>query len=304
MKARVLDLAFLFGAFVSTLPAADPQLMKLVMPDVKVLVYINVMQAKLSPAGQYVLSQMEGVAWQAGFDPRQDLIELFVVWNGAPKTANPLALASGVFDPARIAAAAAASGATHETYKGVTIIHTNPAKTEGRAFLTGSIMIGGSIANLKAAIDRQSAPPSLPPSLVTLVNQSSATQDALLFTENLATSAPSDAPQVLGFGLAAPANLLQMTKSGYIGLKFGSNVAFTAQFWTDTPENAAALAGFLQLAVNIAQAQTAQNPDIAALAKSLVATARGSTVNISGIVPGSQFQQLLTPEAAVKGERK
>src|ERR1700722_3293821 len=143
MKARVLTTASLLSVFASALPAADPQLMKLVMGDVKVMSDVNVLQAKLSPFGQFLLGQMESshlqqLVAETGFDPRQDLIELLLVSNGAPGAANSLALASGVFNPAKIASAAAANGATQETYKGITIIES-PKKTEGIAFPSNSM---------------------------------------------------------------------------------------------------------------------------------------------------------------------
>jgi hypothetical protein len=306
MKARVITTASLLSVFAGALPAADPQLMKLVMADVKVMSDVNVMQAKLSPFGQFVLTQMESsriqqFAAETGFDPRQDLIELLLVSNGAPGAANSLALASGVFNLAKIATAATASGATQETYNGVTIIE-GPKKTEGIAFLNASVMIAGSVANVKAAIDRQTAPATLPPSLVTQANQLSVTQDAwaLSIVSPAALAPPSDpTPPAVG-GVPIPPGVLQQVQSGYIGVKFGTSVAFTAQAQSDTAENATALAGLLQLFGNLAQMQTAQNPSAAAFAKSLTVTAAGTTVNISASVPEAQFQQLLTPKAAVQ----
>jgi hypothetical protein len=314
MKARVLTTASLLSVFAAALPAADPQLMKLVMADVKVMSDVNVMQARLSPFGQFVLSQMESSHFQqliaeTGFDPRQDLIELLLVSNGAPGAANSLALASGVFNPTKIATAATANGAAQETYNGVTIIES-PKKTEGIAFLNTSIMIAGSVANVKAAIDRQAAPATLPPSLVTQANQLSVTQDAwALSTVSPVVLVPaSDSKSAAVGGMNIPPNILQQVQSGYLGVKFGANVAFTAQAQSDTSEDATALAGLLQLLGNLAQMQTAQNPGAAAFAKSLTVTATGTTVNISASVPEAQFQQLLTPKAAVQkhlqGERK
>src|SRR6185312_17421274 len=182
MKARVLTTASLLSAFAGALPAADPQLMKLVMPDVKVMSDVNVQQAKLSPFGQFLLSQMqskdlEQFSAQTGFDPRLDLTELMVVSNGTPGPNSPLALATGNFNTSKITAAAQADGATTEVYKGITIID-NPKKTAGVAFLGTSILIAGSLPNVKAAIDRSSAPATLPPSLITQANQLSVTQDA------------------------------------------------------------------------------------------------------------------------------
>jgi len=314
MKARVLTTASLLSVFAAALPAADPQLMKLVMADVKVMSDVNVMQAKLSPFGQFLLSQMESsqvqqFAAETGFDPRQDLIELLLVSNGAPGAGNSLVLASGVFNLAKIAAAATANGATQETYKGVAIIEA-PKKAEGIAFLNASVMIAGSVANVKAAIDRQAAPATLPPSLVTQANQLSVTQDAwALSTISPAALAPASDPKPPAIGgITIPPNILQQLQSGYLGVKFGANVALTAQAQSDTAEDATALAGLLQLLGNLAQMQTAQNPGAAAFAKSLTVTATGTIVNISASVPEAQFQQLLTPKAAVQkhiqGERK
>jgi hypothetical protein len=306
MKASVLTTASLIGAFAGTLPAADPQLMKLAMPDVKVMSDVNIAQAKLSPFGQFLLSQMETAHMQqfaaaTGFDPRNDLIELLVVSNGSPAAGNSLALASGIFNSAAIAAAAQAGGATSETYKGVAILGA-AGKTEGVAFLNGSIMIAGTVANVKAAIDRQTAPATLPASLVTEANQLSVTQDAWVISTvspaALFSSGDRKTPAI--GGMAVPANLFQQVQSGYAGVKFGSNVVLTAQAQSDTAENAAGLAGLLQLAGNLAQMQAAKNPDAAAFAKSLSVTAQGSTVNISASLPAEMFQQLLTPKAAVK----
>jgi hypothetical protein len=315
MSIRVLTVSLL-GAFAGTLPAADPQLMKLVMPDVKLMTDVNVAQAKLSPFGQFLLSQMESAhlqefAAQTGFDPRQDLLELLVVSNGAPGAANSLGLASGVFNPAMIASAAQSAGAASETYKNVTILE-NPAKTEGIAFLSASIAAAGSVPNVKAAIDRQSAPATLPPAVVTQANQLSVTQDAwTLSTVSPATLIPvgTAKPPALG-GMTVPANILQQVQSGYAGVKFGANVTVTVQAQSDTTEDATALAGILQFVGNLAQMQAGQNSAAAALAKSLTVTTQGSIVNLSASLPEAQFQQLLTPspKGAVKphlqGDRK
>ena len=54
MKTQFLTTATLLAVFSGALPAADPRLLKLVMPDAKVLADVNVDQAKASPFGQYV----------------------------------------------------------------------------------------------------------------------------------------------------------------------------------------------------------------------------------------------------------
>ena len=94
MNARFLTTATLsiaFTAVVLPAKAADPQLLNLVMPDVKALAGVNVDQAKTSPFGQYVLSQMQSnntdmqkLITLTGFDPTRDVSELLVATTGAP----------------------------------------------------------------------------------------------------------------------------------------------------------------------------------------------------------------------------
>ncbi len=82
MTARILLTATLATTFASVLPAVDPHLLSLVMPDANVLAGVNVATAKNTPFGQYVLTQLapkdqefQKMAVLTGFDPRQDLIE-------------------------------------------------------------------------------------------------------------------------------------------------------------------------------------------------------------------------------------
>jgi hypothetical protein len=60
MTARILTATAFAATFVGIMPAraADQELVKLLMPNAKVVAGVNVDQAKASPFGQYVLSQM------------------------------------------------------------------------------------------------------------------------------------------------------------------------------------------------------------------------------------------------------
>jgi hypothetical protein len=162
-------------------------------------------------------------------------------------------------------------------------------------------MVAGSVPNVKAAIARQQAPAALPPSLVTEANQLSVTQDAWTATTvSPATLLPAAGAKTPPIDGVMPAGLFQQVQSGYAGVKFGANVALTAQAQSDTAENATALANLIQFAANMAQMQGAKAPTAAAFAKSLAVTANGSVVNVSGSLPEAQFQQLLTPKTAVR----
>lgn len=304
MKARILVSASLLTALSGVLPAADPQLLKLVMPDVKVMSDVNVAQAKITPFGQYVLSQLASSDSQqlqalTGFDPSKDLNELLCASNGTPNTG--LALATGIFDPTTITQSASQAGAVKDTYKGIVILE-DPTKTHGVAFLNTGLMAAGDIADIEAAIDRQTSPTTLPKTLTDQINQLSNSEDAWalsLVPPSSLAHAPTNPQGNLG-GVTVPANVLSQVQSGWAGVKFGSNITVTAQAQTTDATTATNLASMLQLLQNLALMQSQQNPNLGNFAQSLSITATGAAVNISASLPEDQFQALVKPRRAVK----
>jgi hypothetical protein len=311
----MLSTATLAFAITSVLPAkaADPQLLGFVMPDAKVVAGVNVDQAKTSPFGQYVLSQvqtqdpeMKKLEALTGFDPTRDVHELLVASSGVPGATKEsqagLFLARGTFDPGRIAAAATADGGTTELYKGVTIIE-DPKHTHGVAFLSTSLVVAGDIANVKGALDRQSAPSVLPASLMTQINQWSTSQDAWGISTVPPTTLhpPADAPKVPGLNSGAAA--FQTIQSAAGGVKFGSVVVVTAQAQADNPQDATQMGDALKLLAMLAQMQAAKEPAAAALAQSLQVSTSGSTLNVSVSLPEDQLQQLVKPKAQLRNSR-
>lgn len=303
MNPRIFAAASLLSALAGSLPAADPQLLKLVMPDVKVISDVNVAQAKLTPFGQFILTKVETAGVQqltavTGFDPSKDLTEILGASNGAQGAG--LVLATGIFDPTKIGALAATEGSVSEMYHGVTILE-DPKKTTGVAFLNTGLMAAGDVADVKAAIDRQSAPTTLSASLMAQITMLSNTEDAWVISTVSPTSvtpggAANKADNVSG--IAIPPNVLQQVQSGYAGVKFGANVTLTAQAQTTSAENATNLAGMFQLLQNLAQMQAEQNADAVSFMRSIAVTAQGTTVNISASLPQDQFQKLLQPKPA------
>ena len=309
MNTRILATASVLGAFAGSLPAADPQLLKLIMPDVKVISDVNVAQAKLTPFGQFVLGEFQNsgvshITALTGFDPAKDLNELLCASNGTKGTG--VALATGIFDPTKIAALAAHEGSVTETYQGVNILEDSK-KINGVAFLNPGLMAAGDIADVKAAIDRQSAPTTVPTPLMTQITTLSNTEDAWIISTippaSLNAAPATNKPETVN-GISIPPNVLQQVQSGYAGVKFGSNITVTAQAQTADAQTATNLAGLLQLLQNLAQMQASQSPDAAALAQSIAITAQGSTVNFSASLPEDQFQKLLQPKAKSHTARK
>jgi hypothetical protein len=240
--------------------------------------------------------QLQQLATLTGFDPRQDLHQLLLASGSAPGNKTGLALALGVFNPDKIAAAAQSAGAGVETYGGVSIIE-DPQHQNGFAFLDSTLAVAGDLANVKAAIDRRTGGPTIPAALAAQVNQLISTEDAwAISTVPPSTLRPPAAvPPAAGGDVQ---NALQKIESASGGVKFGSVVVLTGQAQAATPQDASSLGDVVQLFVNMAQASAAQHPEAAALAQSVVVTTQGSTVKITLSLPEDQFQKLVKPQSA------
>jgi hypothetical protein len=296
MTASIFTAAPIAMVLAGLLPAADPQLLNLVMPDAKMMAGVNVDQAKTSPFGQYVLLQVQAQSQQlqqavilTGFDPTRDLNELLMASNGVQPHPSALVLARGSFDAVKLQAAAQAGGATTQTYDGVTLL-VDAKGANAVAFLNSTIAVAGDIASVKGALDRQSAPASLDAGLVVQVSLLSSTEDAWAVSEIPPPSMPSantSGPSSI------PLAVFQKVTQGSGGVKFGSQIAITGNAQTATPSDASALAGVLQFLVNLGQMQGQQNPQAVAILKSLVVNSTGNTVQISLSIPEAQAEAAL-----------
>src|SRR5215472_12570406 len=192
MKLRILTASTLVMVGTGLLSAADTQLLDLVMPDAKILAGVNVVLAKTSPFGLYLVAQIQGqdkqlqeIEAQTGFDPTRDLHELLLASTGTQPHGSGLTLARGTFKPEKIDAAAQYAGGVSESYKGVTIVEDSKRNT-GFAFLNANVAIAGDVASVKGAIDRQTRqtlPAMLPAALLVKVNQLSSMEDAWAISE-------------------------------------------------------------------------------------------------------------------------
>ena len=303
MNARILTTATLFTALAGGLTAqtVDSQMLSLVMPDAKVIAGVNVDSAKSSTFGIYLISQIQANAPAlqqlvtiTGFDPTRDLHQLLAATN-ATGGHTGLALARGNFDVATITALATLAGARTETYSGVTIIE-DPKQLGGAVFLDATLVMAGDIPSVKAAIGRQNSGPSLPSSVVALVNQWSGTEDAWVLTTvpPYTLTPPSGIPAVPGLGANAQGIFQKIVGAG-AGVKFGANVVTTVQGTADNAQDAATLAQTLQLLVNIGQMQTGanSNANLTALLQGLSISAKGTALNIAVSLPEAQIQQLV-----------
>jgi hypothetical protein len=315
MNARFYAAATLVAALSVALPAsaADSRLLDLVMPDANVVAGVNVNRAKATPFGQYVLAQiaphdqeLQKMVSMTGFDPRLDVSELLVASHADPRTAaSPaarkeaagLALAVGNFDFSKISAAVASKGGKTETYGGATLFE-DPNQKSALAILDGSIAVFGDVASVKAAIDRKNGArtSALPSDFYGLISSWSASQDAWAVS-NLSPALlkpPAMASQAQA--LTQP-TMWQTVQSAAGGINFalGSNVVASIEAYSDTSQNAASMAGALQLLANMAKLQTSNNPQAATLLSSLAVTSDANVVKMTLSLPADQFQKLVSP---------
>src|SRR2546425_2716741 len=168
--------------------AADPQLLKLVMPDAKVVSGIDIDHVKATPFGQFFLTQLpasdsglkEFIA-VTGFDPRRDIHEILMASPGDPQKKSGLLLVRGAFDSARILALFKADGKTPEIHNGIGILssgHQAHGFSQALVFLDDSTVVAGDLESVRGAIDRRVTPGSLDAAFSNKIAQTSANQDA------------------------------------------------------------------------------------------------------------------------------
>src|SRR5579864_6687532 len=162
LKLRYVVLAL---ALQAAALAADPGLLRLVMPDAKVVAGIQVDQTKNSLFGQYVLSHMQvddesfqKFVAETGFDPRHDVSEIVMAsnWSSSTPQTRWLVLAKGIFDVHKIGHVAEGNGATVTNHQGTDVFTLSggaKAAENAIAFLDSWSAVMGDVASVKAAIE-------------------------------------------------------------------------------------------------------------------------------------------------------
>jgi len=302
MTLRAVYPALALLLFSGLLPAADQQLMNLLMPDAKVVAGVNVDQAKNSPFGQFMLSRMQAgegglgkLTGATGFDPRSDLREILMGTVGQPGQKG-LVLARGTFDATRIFEAARSAGQTVENYKGVDILTgKEDSTTHALAFLDGSIAIAGDLDNVHGAIDRRSGNNSLDPALAAKVGLLSTSLDAWsVSTVPMAALANEKLPDTKLNGLLNSDVLKNVTQTSG-GIKFGATIQFSAEAVARSDKDATALADVVRFLGNMVQANapTASAAAITSLIQSLDVKTDGNTVKLALAIPEDQLEKVM-----------
>jgi len=180
---RFLAVSVVLICVSGVLSAADPQLVGLMMPDAKVLAGVHIVQAKASPYGQYLLSQIpladpnfQQFVQATGFDPTRDITEI-VAASANPQNQSGLVAARGTFDVAHLVAFAKSTGAQVDESLGVPVL-PSPDGKGAIALLSNTLAVMGDVNSVTAAVARRSSPSTLDPVLTGKAATLSGSEDA------------------------------------------------------------------------------------------------------------------------------
>ena len=319
--------ALILGSILAvSLPAADPQLVNMVMPDAKVLVGINVASVRSSPFGTFLLHQASGnnAEFQkfvavSGFNPQTDLDEVLIATPGSPtpaadatpadpaaaaagKTAasdlHGLILARGTFNIEKITAMAKSGKQKMQTYNGAAIL-LDPKELHASAiaFIGPNLAVLGDLASVKSAIDRRSQPNNLDALLITKVNSLSTSQD--MWAVSIAplssfNGGPGNDPALQG---ALAGDLFKKITQTSGGIKFGPQIQLSTELVAMDEKNATALGDVVRFLIGMATmnggSAKGAPPAMMALLQSLNIRTQGNVVSLSVSAPEEQVESLI-----------
>jgi hypothetical protein len=303
MKSRFVVVFSLF-ALAGAASAADSQLLKLVMPDAKVVSGIDFDRVKATPFGQFFLTQLPGgdaglneLISMTGFDPRRDIREVVMASPADPQSKSGLLLVRGSFDSQRILSLLKADGKTAEMYHGVGILssgHSMHGISHAAAFLDDSTVAAGDLDSVRAAIDRRGVATRLEASLADRISRTSASQDIWVVSTAPISSFASVMPDKNIKG-AMQGDLIQAIQQSSGGIKFGNMIEISGELTARTDKDAASLADVVKFFMNMAAShgQGGGLGQVTALLQNLSVNAEANAVKLFVAIPENELETLI-----------
>lgn len=298
--------------------SADSGLLALVPADAKVVSSIDVMQARNSEFGQYLLNRSQDgnrdfaeFVQQTGFDPRRDLQSLVFESSsaGTQGTQSRFAiLARGTFDADRIRATAKAKGAKVTTYQGIELLFPHGDRQETAvAFPDAGIAIVADVATMHRILENRAIPSRLDPVLQQQIDQVGVNNDAWFVSLTGASFLKS---HVAGDDNGPPeqaARALQSIVSSSGGVRFGNTVDLTIDAVARSPQDATSLEDVVRLLASMAQMQRQKDPRAAILAGALdnmKLAADDNRFHLAISIPEKSMEQLAELDPAANHSRR
>jgi hypothetical protein len=295
----------------SAFSAVDAGLLALVPPDAQLVSGVHVSQSRVSPFGQFVISQfktepgeLQDLVNQTGFDPGKDVSEVLMAFNGMPKEGSGLMLARGNFDLDKIRAAAVAKGATVESYLGTDLIIGGGTGLRVRggavAILSRSLAVAGDRESVKYAIAHanMAQTPALNPALAAKINAISASADAWFVSF---VPGSTVLPDVLHSGSPSPsggnaqAAAIQSILQSSGSVRFGDQISLSFQAETRSDKDATSLADVVRFVSSLIQMRRDSDPHLTTLASAfdnMQLSTSGNTMSLALSIPEKDFEEL------------
>jgi hypothetical protein len=304
---------------VTAFGAVDPGLLRLVMPDAKVIAGLQVRETKNSLFGQYVLSHMqvedEGFKKfiaSTGFDPRRDVTEIVMAsnWEQSTPESRWLVAARGTFNLPQIKEAAKANGGAITDYQGVGILTysqaTTPEVESGIAFFDSSSAVMGDLASVKAAIQRKQSAAAPTGDLLGKVRDLSGKNDFWFVTtvpiSEFAGAMPN--PNLSG---AMKGDLLSAIHQASGGIRFGDTVTISGEAITRSNKDAQALVDVFKFLAGLIQLNSEKNKvagQVSTLLDTMDLKTSGNVMTMSLAIPEQQLEQLINTLHQERGQAR
>jgi hypothetical protein len=309
VKLRNTIFAFL-AVQIAVFAAADPGLLRLMMPDAKVIAGLQVAQTKNSVFGQFILShmQVEDEAFkkfigQTGFDPRRDVSEIVMASNWAQATPDSrwLVAARGTFNVASLTAAALANGGSTANFQGVDILTyasagaAKPEEQNGIAFFDSSNAVMGDIASVKTSIHRQPSNAAAVAKLIGYVRALCSKIELCFFTLVPISEFAGAMPNAQ-LSSAMKGNLLAAVHEASGGIRFGDTVTLSGEAVTRSDKDALALVDVFKFIAGMVQMNRENDKTVgqmASLLDSMDLKTKDNVMNMSLTIPEKQLEQML-----------
>ncbi len=298
----------IFAAQMAAFAAADPALLRLVMPDAKVVAGLQVSQTKNSLFGQFVLSHMQveddtfkKFMAQTGFDPRRDVTEIIMAsnWEQATPESRWLVAARGNFNLGSITSAATAHGGVTVGFQGVNILTYTPEgkaqNVSGVAFFDSANAVMGDLASVKAAIQRKQSNTPASGTLMAKVSDLSAKND-FWFVTLVPISEFAGAMPDPNLSSAMKGNLLAAVHQASGGIRFGDTVAISGEAVTRSDKDAEALVDVFKFLASMVQVNRQNDKTVdkvATLLDTMELKTAGNVMTLSLTIPERLLEQML-----------
>ena len=292
------------------LPAADPELLRLAMPDAAVLVGIRLDQIRSSPLGRTLFSQIDtpdsdfkkAVAL-LGFNPLTDVTEVLIAAPATPAAQQALVLVRGTFDPTRLPVLAKMGGAEVSTFQGVEIATLKQQQqTFSVACLDRTTLLLGDPKSVRGAIGRRTTGLRASAKLVSRAEALSKLYDIWLVSlvppGQMVTKVPD--PKL---GALLQGDALKTIQEASGGIRLGRDIQFALEVVTRTEKDATSLADVFKFLMGLALTQG--KPEQAKLLENLQLSVEGTRVRFGLTIPEQEIAKMLEAQKqAVAAQRR